>query len=213
MTDDEWLAVRSLLRHTFVLTEQNGYGEAKDRAYRLSLDAYDPLAVVAALRRLQREGQKFVPAVADILRKLEDDPTLPTFTEVLTAARACWGGGRALAAANGEPYRDEHVLRWIEANVHPWVAAFFASYGLDTIRGLPLDDPQYGGLERQRFGERWDEWLARAGERVAAGLPIGAAEIRRSLGPARFDAVAALRGAGQARALESGDAGSGPPSR
>lgn len=209
MTDDEWMAIRKVLRHTFVQTDGNAYTEAKDDAYRMSLDGYDPAAVLAALLRLQRERTRFLPPVADILEKLGDDPTLPSWPEVLQALARCWTGGRRLARAAGEAEGDAHVVRWLAENVHPWVAAWAEAYGVDALRHAPIAEGEYAGLERDRLRQRWEEWLGRAEERRAAGLPVTVGAIRAQLGPRQFDAVAALGLRPSAGELEAGSPASG----
>jgi hypothetical protein len=196
-TDDEWAAI-ALLLSTFAQSNARPYDADADQAYRILLGEYPAEAVLLAIKRLVNEGQTFLPTPGEIVGRIPGagasaDPTVPTGREIIAAMNEMWGGARRLMREADEPLTETAaVYLWLADRCHPWAAAFVAECGLDTVRMLPLNDPEYGALEQHRLAQRWDEWLGRARERQAAGLPVGVSEVRRQLGPRQFDPLAAL---------------------
>jgi hypothetical protein len=72
------------------------------------------------------------------------------------------------------------------------VARFFEAQSYGRLSVLPIDDPDYGQLEIKRLREDWGQFVGRAEERMAAGLPAGTGTRRQQLGPHKPDFAAAL---------------------
>jgi hypothetical protein len=175
-TDQSWDAFCSLLEHGW----PGDFPEEAGDAYRALLDNYEPPEVVAALRTLLRRGKSFRPSASEIVGALAEDPTKPTFTEALSAIRRV------------VPIRPNEAAIDAAERIHPYLAAFVRTAGLDRLRQWPIDDPEYGALERQRLREEWDRFVERADERVTAGLALETVGPRLQLGPRKLDFVAAL---------------------
>jgi hypothetical protein len=174
-TEMTWDAFCSLLEHGWPGEFSADAGDA----YRALLDNVEPERAVAALRTLLARGNRFRPSAAEIAGTLNDDPTRPTFTEALSAIRRV------------VPIRPNEAALVAAERIHPYLAAFIQAAGLDRLRQWPIDDPEYGQAQTKRLREEWDQFVARADQRVAAGLELTAG-TRRQLGPRKLDFAGVL---------------------
>lgn len=178
MTDQEWDAIASLLEHGW----PGGFSEEAGDAYRVFLATRDAGAVLAALQRLVQRGGTFRPSAAEIVAALDPDPGRPTFEE----AYAALFGPRGVVHARPDEAAMERAER-----VHPYLAAFVRVQGLDRLRTIGVDDPDYGAIERHRLREAWDRNVEACDGRVREGRALsalgqGGGDLRR------LDPLAAL---------------------
>jgi hypothetical protein len=176
-TEKSWDAFCSLLEHGF----PGPFPEEAGDAYRALLGDYEPAEIVKALRSLIRKGGRFRPSASEIVGELTTDPTKPTFTEALSAIRQV------------VPIRPDSAALDRAERIHPYLAAFIRSAGLDRLRQWPIDDPEYGSVERKRLKDEWDSFVERADERVAHGLALEQSSASQ-LGLRRPDFAGALPG-------------------
>jgi hypothetical protein len=168
-----------------------------DRAYQLLLDGTDPDRVVQGLRRLLHRGARFRPSAAEILDAGRQDPGRPTFAE---ATRLIFGARGVLQARpevrryNDAGERDrlynEAALERA-AGMHPLIGAFIQAQGLDRLRALNLQDPEYGELRRRELEAEWDALVERIDDREIALDALPAGDARRGQ-LASFDPLAVL---------------------
>lgn len=190
-TDQQWDTFAGLL-------EDGWPGEFDDRrgdAYRLLLDAIEPADAVRGLQVLLRTS-RFRPSAAEIVQAVEHDPSRPTFDE---AYRLIFGPRGILAARPAVTrWADEAERRRLynraardrAAELHPLVGAFVDRQGIDRLRELPVDDPDYGELRRKDLRQQWDEHVqAFAGREIHA---LAAGDDRQH-GLRRLDPLAAIQ--------------------
>jgi hypothetical protein len=193
-TDEEW-------RGFCAVVDQGWPGEFDEtarEAWRILLVRYEPADVGAALSHLIAEGHRFRPSVSELVAAMRRDPTRPTFEEALALM---YGPGGILSA---KPQRDGGVLRYDSerqrralydqaalqraGDMHPLVASFVTRYGLDRLRALPVDDPEWGGKHQRDLEQAWNRHVEATDGREVAALAAGAP--RGEL--ARLDPFAAL---------------------
>lgn len=194
MTLEEWQQLAALLENGW----RGGFDDERSAAYFVFLGRYDAVDVERALHVLVRDGKPFIPAVAEIVQAIEQDPSVPSWPE---AYRMIFGPRGVLCAraprgtAPGERRRfEEQAAIDRAAGLHPLLAPFVAAEGVQRLRMLPVDDPDWGGLERRRLGERWTEFLSRVEGRRRQGLAIEAASVWSLSGPRRLDPAALVAG-------------------
>lgn len=202
----DWEGFCSLLEHGW----PGEFTPGAANAYRVLLDGPDPDATVAALKRLLHAGQRFRPSAAELLEEVHRDPGQPTFDE---AFALIFGPGGALHARpeqrtwahQGERQRlFTAAIRERLAGMHPLVGAFGQRMGIDYLRELDINDPDYRELRRRDLRAAWDRHVEAFAHREVAALAAG--EPRGELGLHRFDPLAALGvPAGAPRELEAGD--------
>jgi hypothetical protein len=73
------------------------------------------------------------------------------------------------------------------ADVHPLLAAFVQTQGLDRLRRLDLDDPDWGQARRKQLADEWEEFVDVNETRDVAALTAG-----RRGGLGRVDPLRAL---------------------
>lgn len=192
-TGQQWDAFCGLL-------EEAWPGEFDDQtsgSWRILLDGIAPATATEALRRLLLEGHRFRPSVSEVLAAARRDPSKPTFDEAL---ELIYGAGGIMRARPSE-------LRWADegerlaayrraaleraAQTHPLVHAFVARQDLDRLRGLALNDPQWGEKRRADLERAWNEHVETWDGRGVAALASG-----ERLGLQKFDPLAALGRAG-----------------
>ncbi len=186
MTLGEWQQLAALLENGW----RGGFDDERSAAYFVFLGRYDAVEVERALHVLVRTGKPFIPAVAEIVQAIEQDPSVPSWAE---AYRMIFGArgvlcARAPAGTPVEQRRgaEERAALDRAAESHPLLAPFVASEGVQRLRMLPVDDPDWGEVERRRLGEQWAEFLARVEGRRRRGLAVEAASVRSLSGPRRL---------------------------
>jgi hypothetical protein len=192
-TDAQWDAFCTLV-------EEAWHGEFDDttrQSWRVLLDGLPPDTVVQGLRRLLLEGWRHRPSVSVLLEAARRDPSRPTFDE---AYQLLYGTGGVLRAT---PHRGGAVLTYSSerdrqrqydaaaleraAGLHPLIASFVNRQGLDRLRGLRLDDPEWGEKRRHDLERAWNEHVETFDGREVAALASGArGELER------LDPLAAL---------------------
>jgi hypothetical protein len=167
-------------------------------AYMLLLSGHDVDDILAALKALAEKGFKWQPKAPDILRELNADPGKPTFEE---AYRLIFGRGGVLKAqprgsvfrgAGERARKTEAAALARAAELHPYVGAFVATVGLDWLRMLPVEDPDYGWKRREELEAAWDRFTIAADERMAAGRALSAMGRSQEVGPRRLDPLGVL---------------------
>lgn len=204
-TEQEWAMF-------FELLDKGWPGELDPNdapAYRVLLSGVDPDQVVAGVRRLLHRGARFRPSAAEILAAGRQDPGRPTFLEAL---RLIFGvGGVLRARPKVRRYSDPGHRRRLEnaaaleraAGMHPLIGAFIERQGLDRLRELQLEDPDYGTLRRKELEAEWNAMLERFDERDVAAAALPAGDARRGQ-LRRFDPLAALERSAPVPALAAG---------
>lgn len=152
-------------------------------SWRVMLDDVDPGEAVSAVKRLAFAGARFRPSLAELLSELRRDPSVPTFDEAFH-----------LVFRRGGATRARELAEW-RSNVHPLVASFVDRQGIERLRLLPVDDPEWGERHRRDLREAWERHVEAFDGREVAALASG---DRRA--PVRLDPLAAVRriGAGDA---------------
>lgn len=186
MTLHEWQQLAALLENGW----RGGFDDERSAAYFVFLAPYEAVEVERALHVLVRDGKPFIPAVAEIVKAVEADPSVPSWAE---AYRMIFGarGVLAVRAPAGTPvgqrrHAEERAALDRAAESHPLLAPFVAGEGVQRLRMLPVDDPDWGEVERRRLGERWAEHVSRAEGRRRQGLAVEAASVRSLSGPRRL---------------------------
>jgi hypothetical protein len=205
-TDEQWALLFDLL--------DNGWPGELDpsgaEAYRVLLDGTDPDTVVAGLRRLLHGGARFRPSAAEILSSARRDPSRPTFGEMLQLVEHCLRARPARTGAVTTYKHEADRLRQFDAaileraqTVHPLVCAFIHRQGIDRLRTLGLNDPDYGGVRRRDFEAEWNDHVE-----TFEGRDVAALAAPRGTGGQlkKFDPLAALgRGDLTVPALAAGE--------
>jgi hypothetical protein len=168
------------------------FDQHAEASYRTALDAYDPALVVRALQVLITSGQKFRPSVPELVAAIRSDPTRPTFEEALTLIFSPGGvlharpDRRALAMYASERERFaicNQAMLDRAAQFHPLIGSFVARYGLERLRMLPVDDPQWGNKHRADLERAWERHVAATDGREALALASGRKGELRALDP------------------------------
>jgi hypothetical protein len=205
-SSDDWDAFCSLLEHGF----PGDFPPEASKAYRLLLDGTDPGEIVAALRRLLHRGHTFRPSAAELLGEVRADPSRPTFEEAFTLIYGPRGAFRARVSGRWADEGERRAMiaaatRERLAGMHPLIGAFVDRLGMDYLRGLELEDPDYSQLRRKELRDAWERHVDAFGDREVAALAAGTP--RGELGMHKFDPLAALGVPAGARELESGSSG------
>lgn len=184
MTIEEWNRISFVIENAF----RGGFDDDRAGAYFSLLLPFDAAEVERALHVLVRNGNPFVPAVAEIVSAIESGQraTVPTWPEALAAIR------KLIPRFSSK--RDEGLAKFAE--VHPFLASFVATYGWYRLAQEPIDDPDRGGAVLRRIELSYGEHVQKQEERVRQGLAIEAVERGRISGPKRLD-PARLLGVGR----------------
>lgn len=171
------------------------WGEEAIAAYVEELGArgLTPERALAAIWACPAE-QKFPPSAPELLGLARHDPSKPTFVEAL---RLIYGVGGILRARpaetsfadegeRGRAYEQAAYKR--AAEMHPLIASFVGRYGLDRLRALELDHPDYGDLKRRDLEAAWNAHVEAMDGRDLAALVLHP----RGEGLHRHDPLAAL---------------------
>jgi hypothetical protein len=135
--------------------------------------------VIGALQRLVAKGGTFRPSVSELVCEIGADPSRPGFAE---ACQLIYGQGGVLRARpdalRWQSERERRALYNAAAvgraeGMHPLIGAFIRAQGIDRLRELPLDDPDWGTKHRADLKREWDDFTARVSDRQAAALAVG----------------------------------------
>lgn len=154
-------------------------------AYRVLLEGTDPDRIVQGVRRLLHQGQRFRPSAAEILAAGRKDPSRPTFVEAYRLIFGPRGVLQARPAVRRYSDAGERARIYNEAaleraaDMHPLIGAFIHAQGLDRLRDLDLQDPEYGPLRRKELEGEWDALVARIDDREIALDALPAGDARR----------------------------------
>jgi hypothetical protein len=186
MWDDQTWAMFCALMHR---GWPGAFTEEDALAYRVLLDGVDPAEAVGALRRLLHRGARFRPSAAELLGELHADPTRPTFAEAYQlifgprgVLRARIVGGRWDNEADRRAAHRQ-AIEERAAGVHPLVGAFVMRQGIDRLRTLPLEDPQWGEKHRRDLERAWEQHVEAFDGREVAALAAGSRDGLRQLDP------------------------------
>jgi DNA-binding transcriptional ArsR family regulator len=192
ITPDEWDGLSLLIEEWW----PGEFTDATATAWRMALDDFGAERALAGLKACLARGGRFRPSVAEIVGEIRCDPSRPTFSEALTLI---YGRGGVLRARTGvrkgsweagerDRLNDEAV--WDRAaELPPLIGAFVRMQGLDRLRRLDLDDPEYGGARRKQLADEWEAFVEAHENRDVAALVAGR---RGELG--RFDPLRVLDG-------------------
>ncbi len=157
--------------------------------------------------RMWPAGSDFPPSAPNLAAAARRDPSKPTFDEAVTLI---FGRGGVLRARTpvrkaswefGERDRlDAEAMLQRAGTMHPLIGAFIRAQGLERLRDLDLEDPQWGGARRANLRDDWQEFAeAHEGREVAALLAPRRGELDS------FDPLAALDVPRRMLAPRSGD--------
>lgn len=176
-TEQQWSMFTAILSRGFAARDP--FTEQDSDVYRLLLDGVEPEAALTAVREIVLEGKALRPKPGEIVARAKRDSSKPTFEE---AYRLIFGPGGVLAARpsvtrwRDEGHRralcNEAAARRAEA-LHPLVGSFVARQGLDRLRELPVDDPDYGEMRRRDLREAWERHVDASDGREVTALAAG----------------------------------------
>lgn len=193
-TDEEWATFTAVLSRGFAARDP--FTDADAAVYRLLLDDVDPAAALRSVREIVLEGQALRPKPGEIVERSRRDRGTPTFAE---AYRLIFGprgvlkarpAQRVFADAGARGRAEQQAALDRAASMHPLVAAFVERQGVDRLRGLELDDPDYGPVRRRDLEQAWNEHVEAFDGREVAALAAGAP--RGQAGLHTFDPLAVL---------------------
>lgn len=177
---DEWIVIAAVIENAW----KGDWDQARSGSYFSLLQSFEAEQVERALHILVRNGNPFIPAVAEIVEAIEaqDRVGVPTWPEALAVVR------RALPRYS----RDHRAGLAKIAEAHEMVASWVATYGWDRLSQEPIDDPDYGGAVLKRLEDSYAEHVQRQQERQRHGLAIEMVERQRIAGPRKLDAAGLL---------------------
>jgi hypothetical protein len=165
--DRDWGVIDQLLGE--------GWGQPWDQrksdAYRLVLGDYEVADVAMAIRRIIERGGAYRPSIPEVVAAMNTDAGMPTAEE-------------AVALLIRAQYRSG-VLE----GCHEVVRAFSATVNVGM---LPLNDPDWGHVERRRLGEQYEQFVERYKERQREGRALEALGRASRDELKRLDPLAAL---------------------
>ena len=202
-TDEQWDGFVALVASSW----RQEFPEAERKAWRILLDETPAETAMLGLKRLLLEGREWRPAVSELLKAARHDPSRPTFSEAYQlifghggAIRACVAGGTVVYRNDGDRARTEREAILVRAGeLHPLIRPFIERQGVDRLRTLPLDDPEWGEKHRRDLEAAWDRHVEAFDGREVAAIASGARDGLRQLDP-----LAALGLPGPAPQLEAG---------
>jgi hypothetical protein len=198
ISSDDWTLLAGLIDEWW----PGEFGETAAEAWRVGLEGYESTQVGAALRALLARGGTFRPSVSEIIAEIRRDPAKPTFAEAYTlifgrdgvlsvrtrVSKAWWEAGER------ERLDDEAKLERAR-ELHPLISAFIHTQGLDRLKRLDIDHPEYGEVRRKQLQGEWEEFCDANETRDVAELVAGRG--RGELG--RFDPLRVLPAAARAQ--------------
>lgn len=181
-TDLGWRGFTHLLEHGW----PGEFGDDARAAWRVLLDDVEPDEAVAALRSLLREGGTFRPSASELRGVVERmrSESVPSFDEAWRVISVTMSSGNALD--------DDWALERIEASAGKVAAAWCSAYGLERLRGEPVNDPDHGGAVVRRLSQSYVEMTGSVERRDRLVLRLG--EPKRQ-GLRRFDPAGLIGGA------------------
>lgn len=174
-TEETWGTFCGLLRRGW----PGEFEIADANSYAILLDGIDPERCAQALKLRLHGGHRFRPSVAELLETMNSDPTRPTFVE---AYRLIFGPrGILRARPTQRTYADHGERRRLHdqaavdraKEMHPLVGAFVAAQGLDRLRTLELDDPDWGEKRRLDLEAEWNAFVEANHNRELVALTAG----------------------------------------
>ena len=139
-------------------------------------------------------GSDFPPSAPNLAAAARKDPSKPTFDEMVALVYGPRGVLRARPSESswadegerGRAYNRAALERARE--LHPLVGSFVARYGVERLRMLELDHPEYGALKRRDLLASWEAHVEAMGKRDVALSIAGRGRGELS----RVDPLAAL---------------------
>lgn len=202
ITPDEWESIALLIEEGW----PGEFTDASAAAWRVFLDDYDAERVLTALKVLVARGGRFRPSVAEVAAEINVDRCVPTFIE---AYQLIYGARGVLAARPKQSWWDtpaqrersyEDAARERAAEMHPLIGRFIDRYGVNRLRMLELDDPEFGALRRRELQADYEQLTeALEGRRLEA-----IAAPRRNGGLARIGDPLEALGIERPAAITSG---------
>lgn len=181
-SDNEWGAFCHLLDEGY----PGDFTAEAEKAWRVLLDDLPPAAAVLALKRLLHRGGTFRPSAAELIAEAHRDPSMPTFEEAWRVIRVSLktraGGMMGQTIQNQDAARAAAILRRLDG-FHPAIRAFVERYGLDRLRMLPVEDPQWGEKHLRDLRDAWGRHCEASETRRVAALAAGRPDGLRQLDP------------------------------
>lgn len=156
-TDDQWTTFCALLEEWW----PGDFDESARAAWRVALDGTAPADVSRAAQVLLLKGNRFRPSASEFLAELRRDPSALTFDEALILIR------RAL----GRSYTVQEAMD--ELASYPVVQSFAFRQGVDRLRLLPIDDPEWGEKHRRTLDDAWQRHVETTDDREIGALVEG----------------------------------------
>lgn len=193
-TNQHWQAFCSLVEDGW----PGDFDDDAALAYRTLLDGVDPVEAAQALRRLLYRGNRFRPSAAELLAEMRVDVSRPTWDEAfqLIFGRRGVLNARPSKQSSTIVYGSEQERQQLfddaaiqrADGMHPLIGSFIARQGLDRLRNLSINDPDWGEKHRRDLEKAWDQHIdAFDGRQVTA---IAAGRSNGELG--KLDPLAAL---------------------
>lgn len=180
-TTNKWDVFVAVLQRGFAARDPFTQDDAD--VYRLLLDDVNPEDAIRAVRELVAEGQEFRPKPGAITARVRNDASRPTFAEAYELIFGRGGVLRAQPARKPGPqvyssererqqaFNDAAVER--AKTMHPLVAAFVIRQGIDRLRNLPLEDPDWGDKTRRELEQAWDQHVEAFEDREVVAIAAG----------------------------------------
>jgi hypothetical protein len=162
MTDEQWSVLDQLFAEGWSAPRE--WTAATAGAYRLVLDGYDADQVLLAVQRLIQRGGAFRPSIAEVVAALNADPDLPSWAEANSTIMDIAYADGLRAAGLPAPSREP---------AHEVIELFVAAQG-SRLQMLPLNDLDWGHVERKRLGDEYEAFVQRYQERKREGRALEA---------------------------------------
>lgn len=138
-----------------------GWGNEALAAYLAEIEArgVTPDRALVAVRTWPA-GSDFPPSAPNLAAAARTDPSTPTFDEAYALVYGRGGVLRARPRYTGLPLTDKDYLSASRARLsqmHPRVVEFVERYGLERLRMLEVDHPDFGDLKRKELRAAWEQ--------------------------------------------------------
>lgn len=141
------------------------------------------VSAAAAIVAVRSSSSAFPPSAGELAELARRDPDDPLWPEV---QQLIFGRGGVLAARTQvrkgwwEPGErdalDDEEASKRAASLHPLIAAFVESQGVERLRRLDLADPEFGEARRRTLAREWEEFCDVTERREIAAV------VRRRVG-------------------------------